>query len=361
MPISVSLFVVSTPLIVPYVSSLGVTAAIDSVLALVRLDDGRQGCAEVTPIRGYNEETVDQVWESLIGVVPGLVGLQPQAALARLELLASARPYSYSPLAAAIEIALGGLSDVCRGVDQIAEVPIIAPVLSQHVSAVPAEVDALLKAGYTSLKLKAGMDFEADLDRIALVQRCAAQAARIRVDFNGAYDAETAIRFVERIDSRGMELIEQPCASDDWKGNLRVARSTSIPTMLDESIRGIQDIRRAGECGGFRFFKMKLGKFPTPASLDQAYATGEALGMQGVIGNGAATDVACWVEAQVALRHHGPAGEMNGFCKNAEQYLRPALECRAGRIQLCDTTARVPDMQAIQRNAVRAAIYGSNP
>jgi len=361
MTMSVSLFVVSTPLVVPYVSSLGVTAAIDSVLAFVRLDDGRQGCAEVTPIRGYNEETVDQVWDNLNGAVPGLVDLQPQAALARLELLASARPYSYSPLAAAMEIALGRLSDVCRSVDQIAEVPIIAPVLSQQFSAVPAEVNALLEAGYTSLKLKAGMDFETDLDRVALVQSCAAQAAQIRIDFNGAYDAETAIRFVERIDSLGIELIEQPCASDDWKGNLRVARSTSIPTMLDESIKGVEDVRRAGECGGFRFFKMKLGKFPTLASLDQAYAIGEALGMQGILGNGAATDVACWVEAQVALRHLGPAGEMNGFSKNAVQYLRPAIQCRAGRIQLCDATVRAPDMQAIQRNAVRAAIYGSNP
>ncbi|MBS0337141.1 MAG: mandelate racemase, partial [Proteobacteria bacterium] len=166
---------------------------------------------------------------------------------------------------------------------------------------------------------------------------------------------------VARIDPQGIELIEQPCASDDWQGNLMVAHSTEIPTMLDESIRSVEDIRRAGECGQFRFFKMKLGKFPTLASLGRAYGTGEALGMQGILGNGAATDLACWIEARVALAHAGPAGEMNGFAKNARQYLRPPLACHAGRIELGEPSAHVLDIQAVRWNASRVATFGTHP
>ncbi|MBS0337142.1 MAG: hypothetical protein JSS40_10085, partial [Proteobacteria bacterium] len=167
MTFSVSLFAISTPLAVPYVSSLGVTASIDSVVALARLDDGREGYSEVSPIRGYNEETVDEIWGNLTGVASALVELEPEAALERLSVLASAKPYSYSPLAVALEIALGGFSVVHPAQGDSAGVPIIAPVMSRELAAVPAEVAALTGAGYMSLKVKAGMDFEADLARIA--------------------------------------------------------------------------------------------------------------------------------------------------------------------------------------------------
>jgi len=358
MTFSVSLFHAATPLVVPYVSSLGVTAQIDSVFALVRLADGRTGCSEVTPIAGYNEESLEEIWAQLNRLAQSVVALEPEFALQRVEACAADAPYACSPLAAALEEALGRLPDPIAG--GAAPIAVIAPVLSRHIPDVHAEVAALMAAGYTTLKVKAGMDFERDLVRIAEVRRSAGRAARLRIDFNGAYDAQTAMRFVARLDPAGIELIEQPCAAEDWDGNLRVAQSTPIPTMLDESIRGIADVRRAGALGAFRFFKMKLGKFPTLASIENAYVEGEALGMHGILGNGAATDVACRLEACIAGRHREHAGEMNGFAKNAVQYLRTPLSCVQGGIETGALPENRVDAEALLLRALRSAEYGTH-
>lgn len=327
---SVALHLLETPLETPYVSSLGTIASIRSVLARIRTADGIEVASEVTPVRGYNEEGVDEIWEFCVATAAGLPGAAIEDAHARLAVLAPSRPYCCSPLLAAMEQCLPAGANA--GAPARGRVELMAPVMNQDPGRVEVEVEGLLDRGYRVLKMKAGMRYDEDLARIGRVRRILRGRATMRIDFNGAYDAATALRFLRSLGPDGIALAEQPCAVGDWEGNAAVARGCGIPVMLDESICGADDVRRAGKAECFRYFKLKLGKLPSLAALDAAYAAGGDAGLTGVIGNGAATDVACRLEALVAARHPEIAGEMNGFLKNRVQYLEHALRCDRGAI-----------------------------
>lgn len=337
---AIALHLLETPLETPYVSSLGTTASIRSVLARVRTADGVEVASEVTPIRGYNEESADEIWAFSTAMAADLTGAPIEDAHDRLAALAPSRPYCCSPLLAALEQVLPVASPA--GAPSRGRVELMAPVMSHDAGHVEEEVEGLLSAGYRVLKMKAGMRYDEDLARIQRVRRILRGRATVRIDFNGAYDAATALRFLGSLGPDGIALAEQPCAAGDWEGNATVARGCDIPVMLDESICSADDVLRAGRAGCFRLFKLKLGKLPSAAALDAAFAAGRDTGLTGVIGNGAATDVACRLEALIAARHPAIAGEMNGFLKNRVQYLKPALRCEQGAIVLDE--ARSPEL-----------------
>lgn len=346
---AVALHLLETPLETPYVSSLGTTASIRSVLARVRTADGIEAASEVTPIRGYNEEGIDEIWAFCAATAAGLPGASIEDAHARLAMQAASRPYCCSPLLAALEQVLPGA--LASGAPAGGRVELMAPVMNHDPARVEREVEGLLEAGYRVLKMKAGMRYDEDLSRIRQVRRLLRGRATVRIDFNGAYDAATALRFLGGLGAEGIALAEQPCAAGDWEGNAAVARGCEIPVMLDESICSAEDVLRAGRAGCFRLFKLKLGKLPSLAALHAAFAAGRDAGLTGVIGNGAATDVACRLEALVAARQPAIAGEMNGFLKNRVQYLKPALRCEQAAILLGEARAPGLDEQALARRS----------
>jgi o-succinylbenzoate synthase len=126
------------------------------------------------------------------------------------------------------------------------------------VPAVPAgEVGAVLAAfpGCTTAKVKvapagirhgvgaedSGPAGDADVDRLAAVRACLGQAGRIRIDANGAWDVETAVAMIRRLDAAagGLEYVEQPCATVEELAAVR--RRVDVPIAADESIRHAED------------------------------------------------------------------------------------------------------------------------
>ena len=85
--------------------------------------------------------------------------------------------------------------------------------------------------------------------------------------------------------------------------------------MLDESIYGLDDIRRAAELKAARYIKVKLMKLGGLDRLAAAIDTIRDCGMEPVLGNGVACEIGCWMEACIARGRINNAGEMNGFLK----------------------------------------------
>jgi len=112
----------------------------------------------------------------------------------------------------------------------------------------PASARALvLASGCGTAKVKVaetGQDLAQDVERVAAVRDALGPAGRIRVDANGAWDVETAVLAIARIEAAagGLEYVEQPCAT---LGELReVRRRVRVPLAADESVRTAQDPRR---------------------------------------------------------------------------------------------------------------------
>lgn len=80
-----------------------------------------------------------------------------------------------------------------------------------------------------------------DADRVAAVRSALGSAGAIRVDANGAWDVEEAVRAIRLLDraADGLEYVEQPCA--DVRDLAVVRRRVDVPIAADESIRRAAD------------------------------------------------------------------------------------------------------------------------
>ena len=103
------------------------------------------------------------------------------------------------------------------------------------------QIDARLIEGYDCIKMKIGaLDFKKEMVILKTLRR-ERQDIEIRVDANGSYSAETALRNMELLKDIGIHSMEQPCPEDDIKSLKLVSSEGAVPTALDESLIGIID------------------------------------------------------------------------------------------------------------------------
>ena len=96
--------------------------------------------------------------------------------------------------------------------------------------------------GCTTAKIKVGEG--EDIARIEAVRDALGPPGRIRVDVNGGWDVDTAVRLIPRYEraAHGLEYVEQPCASVEDLATVR--RRVDVPIAADESIRRTDDPMR---------------------------------------------------------------------------------------------------------------------
>ena len=115
------------------------------------------------------------------------------------------------------------------------------------VPAVPPEQVAPIvrrSAGCRTAKVKVaepGQSLAEDLARVEATREAIGPHGRIRVDANGAWTVNEAIRAIEALDrtTGGLEYVEQPCA--DVEDLATVRRHVRVPIAADESIRRASD------------------------------------------------------------------------------------------------------------------------
>lgn len=329
------------PLTVPYRLSLGALEAFDTILVAAEDSDGRSGIGEATLLTGYTDETIAGSWQLACELAQQIAGRDIAAAKKRVLALHAQAPFTVTALATALEMLEGSPLLAIR---QPTPVPILGVVNAKQ--AVAAEIDSLLAAGFDTLKVKVGFDVAHDLTHVAAIQRALNGRARIRLDANQGYGREAACTFAANLDPAGIELFEQPCDAHDWDSAAAVAKVSTVPMMLDESIYGLADIARAAELKAARYIKLKLMKMGSLAGLAEGLQFIRDCGMEPVLGNGVACEPGCWMEACVAAQFVTTAGEMNGFLKPRQRLFATPLEFRDGAIHLQPDFAPAIDWQA---------------
>ncbi len=98
--------------------------------------------------------------------------------------------------------------------------------------------------GCTTAKVKVAgtVSLRDDARRVEAVAVALGPHGRVRVDANGAWDVDTAVKALKELDAAaragggpGLEFVEQPCARVDDLA--RVRRLTDVPVAADESVR----------------------------------------------------------------------------------------------------------------------------
>ncbi|MDQ3980576.1 MAG: O-succinylbenzoate synthase, partial [Actinomycetota bacterium] len=118
-------------------------------------------------------------------------------------------------------------------------VPVNALILALPPDEAAAAAAAAVAAGYSTIKVKVGDDL--DVDRLAAVRNGAGPHVRLRVDANGAWDAQEAVARVHRLARFDLELVEQPVSS--LEDLARVRRRAQVPVAADECVRSMEDAR----------------------------------------------------------------------------------------------------------------------
>ena len=102
-------------------------------------------------------------------------------------------------------------------------------------------VEEKIITGFRCLKLKIGsLDFQQELALLRQIRtRFKRDALEIRVDANGAFRPEEALRKLEQLSSHDIHSIEQPIRQGQWQAMSRLCRNSPIPIALDEELIGI--------------------------------------------------------------------------------------------------------------------------
>ena len=99
--------------------------------------------------------------------------------------------------------------------------------------------------GCRTAKVKVGERGQTEADdvaRVEAVRDALGPEGRLRIDVNGGWDVDTAVRMIRLLDRFSLEYVEQPCATVEELA--RVRRSVDVPVAADESIRRVEDPMR---------------------------------------------------------------------------------------------------------------------
>ena len=348
--------VARVPLHTPYAVSSAVFHHFEPIVVEMWDSDGRYGFGEAIISEGYSVETFEGGLAYCRDAASHLVGKTVEQARALLEPGIADYPTAATTLVSALDVLSGHpLLDV----PETTRVPLLDPVHANEPGALAEELDDLVDRGFRTLKVKVGFDLRADLERVSRIQTLLEGRAEIRLDANRAFSREDGCRFASALDPQGIQLFEQPCASDDWDANAAVALVSVVPVMMDESIYSLRDIDRAAAMEGVGFVKLKLKKLASMDRLREGLERIRAVGLTPVMGDGVATDICCWLEACVARVTLDNAGEMNGHLKLVEPLFAEPLPFDNGAIVLEPGYRPRLDQERLERMTTVKDRYGA--
>ncbi|MEZ4388518.1 MAG: dipeptide epimerase [Candidatus Krumholzibacteriia bacterium] len=238
---------VDMPLAEPYTIAYETVTRASNIL--LRLDTGRYvgwGCAAPDePVTGETPEaTLDILQGEVADLLAGQDPLRPAVLLDKLGARLASRPSAL----AAVDMALWDL------VGQTAGLPLwrlfggyrtrirtsvtlgIMP-LDESV----ARARHYLDQGFRCLKIKGGVDPDADAERVLKLREVVGTGVELRFDANQGFTVEQTLRFVEAVRAARLELIEQPTPREELEQLGSVTAAAHLPIMADESLMSLRD------------------------------------------------------------------------------------------------------------------------
>ena len=134
-------------------------------------------------------------------------------------------------------------------------------------------------AGYPCVKVKVGRpDPDDDVGLVEAVRAAVGADVAVRVDANGAWDADTAVRTIARLEPFVLELVEQPVSSLEALAEVR--RRVAVPIAADECVRSVGDARQLAALGAADAVVLKVQPL---GGVRAALRVAEAAGVPAVV------------------------------------------------------------------------------
>jgi len=176
--------------------------------------DGVIGWGEAAPLEPYDGVSLETVRDALEAYMPIL---RDGDGASGAELLDACRDLVELPQAlAAVDLALWDRAGNREGkpvsallTDRAAaEVRVNATIPGEDRTTAATQAAEAARDGYTCVKVKVGIGDDAG--RVAAVRAAVGPEVELRLDANGAWEVEEAVRAIEALAPAGLELIEEP-------------------------------------------------------------------------------------------------------------------------------------------------------
>jgi O-succinylbenzoate synthase len=240
---------------VPVRTSQGLWEVRDGILLRVEDERGRIGYGEIAPIERFGTETV-------AGALAWCASLGARTTVGRATPPPSRLPCTAWAMACAVsllEASDGGEAQTPRDdavVAQVKQLPVAA--LLPGGKAGLAQLERFAGEGFRTFKLKIGAgDFAGEVQHVARVVDLLPAGARLRLDANGGLDARTAIRWLDALQGRPIEFLEQPLPVEARRETIALAHDHGVPLAIDESVRTADDVKRWRDEGWPGIFVIK--------------------------------------------------------------------------------------------------------
>ncbi len=267
---SACIYALNIPFVESFCHNLCERNRSDSIIVKLTTECGTSGFGEGAPrpyvtgetVKGAIEFIKSELLPAVIGV--DLKGIDIRRALIDIDELLPDREL-WNASRCAVELAL--VDCLFRGRET--SVNTVLPARSQRVTysgvvtaGSVARVEKVARrchsAGLEQVKVKVcGCD---DLECIAVVRDIMGASASIRIDANGAFDMETATRFLSSAAKYRIECIEQPIPRGDPSELAELRAAIPVPVMADESLVTIQDARELMEQEAADYFNLRISK-----------------------------------------------------------------------------------------------------
>ena len=289
------------PLRVPFRTALREVRSVEDIVVELYTADGAVGRGEAPPTAAVTGETLGSIEAALRGhICPALMKKEADGLEGLLTAISRSLAGNTSAKAAA-EIAVWDLyAQQCGqplyrllgGGKNRLETDITISVNEPETMA--RDAACAVAGGYGTLKIKVGENPSLDLARLCAV-RTAAPEAVIRIDANQAWTPRQAVRLLEQMQARGLdiELVEQPVAGKDLDGLQFVTAHSPVPVMADESVFSPQDAMTLLQRRAADYLNIKLMKCGGLANALRIISMAEACGVECMIG--------CMLEAKVSV------------------------------------------------------------
>ena len=142
-----------------------------------------------------------------------------------------------------------------------------------------------IEAGFTTLKLKAGVERET-LDlvaRVRAIRTAVGPDIRLRLDVNGAWDLPIAEERLEAVARFAIEYAEQPLPADDGAGAAELRRRVEVPIAADEAAASIVAVRRLLAEGAVDVLVVKPARVGGPVAVAEIAAAAASHGVPVVV------------------------------------------------------------------------------
>ena len=255
------------------VSSLGRHEVSNYVIVRIETDANIDGVGEATVMCRWSGETV---WSALSIIdhvfAPQLIGVDPldiETVDSRLDQASQGNWFAKS----AIEMACQDIRGKDAGVpvyqllNDSGAVRDLAIRCRFSMGAYDPEraerrAKELIAAGFTTIKVKVGLDIPADVQRVTAVRNAIGPDHDMVIDANCGYSAEDAVLAAQQMSDLNIGLFEQPTPRGDFAALAHVRQNTPMAVMADDICFDLADAReciRASACDVISVYPGKNG------------------------------------------------------------------------------------------------------